>query len=381
MSQNKPVYHKRITNGLLRFGHRLMAFKEYVIMFQPLSFPNPDAGITVSMKSGLHGDGLLTRLDGFKRHIDMSPLVLDTARAVVAGTERAIANDLGRRKGLMSEPFDLRHEAFGDPAGIKEKTKGDYVTQLDMELHHVLSALLRSVKNVPVISEEGQQQADIKTLPEAWILDPLDGTTAYLCGERSLCGPMAALLRHGEPVLSVMLNLDGSRLALAEQGRDSVMLRQDGVGCLSSGRFPQYGSLVDSTVLLNPQCEAARAHPQFQQLFSNLYREHCALAVETRVPHSMAALRMGEGQCRAVVHDNSAEFPKQMPWDVLPVKLWVEGRGGVFWGFDGLPYNIARPMPIVAATSAAIAEEVIALSNGPGVHEGKATWVRIKEIM
>jgi fructose-1,6-bisphosphatase/inositol monophosphatase family enzyme len=87
------------------------------------------------------------------------------------------------------------------------------------------------------------------------------------------------------------------------------------------------------------------------------------MAIESRIPHSMASLALGTKRRLAVIHDNSAAFPKQMAWDVLPVKLWVEERGGVYWGIDGRPYDVRRPMPIIAATRADIAERLLALAG------------------
>jgi fructose-1,6-bisphosphatase/inositol monophosphatase family enzyme len=52
-----------------------------------------------------------------------------------------------------------------------------------------------------------------------------------------------------------------------------------------------------------------------------------------------------------------------MAWDILPVKLWVEERGGGSWGIDGQPYDIRRPMPIIAAARAEIAERLVALAR------------------
>jgi hypothetical protein len=35
----------------------------------------------------------------------------------------------------------------------------------------------------------------------------------------------------------------------------------------------------------------------------------------------------------------------------------------VFWGIDGTPYDIRRPMPIIAATRADIAERLVRLAH------------------
>jgi len=252
-----------------------------------------------------------------------------------------------------------------DGSPIKEKSVGDYVTALDLSLDRHLSRTLAAIRDIPIISEEGPAAADLHALPDAWLIDPLDGTTASICGETALCGPMVARLEHGEPLMSVMLSLDGSTLAIAERGVGAAVLRStgDGVRWLPAGGFAATGTLKEGCLLFNPQSDSGRSHPAFVKLHDTMRTGAHTMAIESRIPHSMASLALGTKRRLAVIHDNSAAFPKQMPWDVLPVKLWVEERGGVYWGIDGRPYDIRQPMPIIAAARVDIAERLLALAG------------------
>jgi len=285
----------------------------------------------------------------------------EIATAVIEATDVALRDN---------DTHDTGHETGGASAltrglSVTEKSVGDYVTALDLSLDRHLSRALTAIHSVPIISEEGPSPTDFQALPEAWLIDPVDGTTASICGEMGLCGPMVARLERGEPRFSVMLTLDGTTLGIAERGGGAVLLRvtENGPQWLPVADFATSGRLKDGCLLFNPQSDSGRSHPAFVKLHDTFRTGAHTMAIESRMPHSMAALGLGSHRRLAVIHDNSAEFPKQMAWDALPVKLWVEERGGVYWGVDGQPYDIRRPMPIIAAARAEIAERLIALAS------------------
>ena len=313
------------------------------------------------MRSGLpFRSDLLRSVEAAERtDRPLSAAAMDIARAVIEAADAALLENDSQAAGHGVGGLS----SAGDGRSITEKSVGDYVTALDLSLDRHLSGALTAIKPIPIISEEGPSPADFHALPEAWLVDPLDGTTASICGEMGLCGPMVALLERGEPRISVMLTLDGTTLGVAQQGRGAVLLRvmENGPRWLPVPDFASSGSLKDGCLLLNQQSDASRSHPAFVKLHDRLRTGAHTMAIESRVPHSMAALGLGAKRRLAVIHDNSAESPKQMAWDTLPVKLWVEERGGVYWGIDGQPYDVRRPIPIIAAARAEIAEQLIAL--------------------
>ena len=288
---------------------------------------------------------------------EYSAFLVETAVQVIHATDHALREIEQVRAGTGLDG------GFGSHV---QKSVGDFVTALDLCLDRHLGRALTNLKQIEIVSEEGEVPPDLGALAETWLIDPLDATTAYMCGEFSLCGPMIAYLRHGEPVFSVMLTLDGSTLGLAERGRGAGLLKAShtGVAWQTDAGLEEMKSLKEGCLLFNPQSDRSRSHPGFDAILAEIGTGKHTLASECRVPHSMAALGLGRNRRVAVVHDNCGEFPKQMAWDVLPVKLWVEERGGVFWGIDGAPYDIRRPMPIIAATNPEIASQLIELSSG-----------------
>lgn len=94
------------------------------------------------------------------------------------------------------------HQAAGCPAQIKED--GSPVTQADIESEAlVLKALAQRFPGVPVISEENAQSHALATPPRYFLVDPLDGTRAFIAGKPDYA-VLIALVEAGVPVAGVV---------------------------------------------------------------------------------------------------------------------------------------------------------------------------------
>ncbi|MGA7428790.1 MAG: inositol monophosphatase family protein, partial [Rhodoplanes sp.] len=94
---------------------------------------------------------------------------------------------------------------FRTSLSIDDKSAGgvfDPVTAADRAAELAMRALIRS--NFPehgIVGEEfGAEQADAEFV---WVLDPIDGTKAFITG-LPIFGTLIALLHHGKPVLGVI---------------------------------------------------------------------------------------------------------------------------------------------------------------------------------
>ena len=90
-----------------------------------------------------------------------------------------------------------------DGAAIKEKSPGDWVTDADHEAEEIITRALQRVDpGTHVIGEEASA-ADPSLLAEAgthdrvWVLDPLDGTKAFIAGSPDFA-TMVALIEDGQ---------------------------------------------------------------------------------------------------------------------------------------------------------------------------------------
>ena len=61
---------------------------------------------------------------------------------------------------------------------VEQKGVGDLVSEVDREADRVACDILRAASELPILSEE--LNADQSTTNDMWIVDPLDGSSAYL---------------------------------------------------------------------------------------------------------------------------------------------------------------------------------------------------------
>ena len=99
-----------------------------------------------------------------------------------------------------ARPISARY--FRTPVTIDDKSDASPVTIADREAEAAMRAILsREVPQHGVYGEEfGVERADAEYV---WVLDPIDGTRAFITG-LPIWGTLIALLHHGVPVLGVI---------------------------------------------------------------------------------------------------------------------------------------------------------------------------------
>lgn len=95
-------------------------------------------------------------------------------------------------------------EHFRTELTIEEKTdKTDLVTEVDRETQRrIVSTIEERFPNDAIVGEEDDER---KTVPEegyAWIIDPIDGTQNYICGNR-VWATSVAVVHDGDPMSAV----------------------------------------------------------------------------------------------------------------------------------------------------------------------------------
>jgi 3'(2'), 5'-bisphosphate nucleotidase len=112
----------------------------------------------------------------------------------VAGALRQIAEGAG--VGLKA------HQAAGCPTRLKDD--GSPVTQADIESEaFILAALARQFPDIAVISEENAASHTLATPPRYFLVDPLDGTRAFIEG-RPDYAVLIAYVEKGIPLAGVV---------------------------------------------------------------------------------------------------------------------------------------------------------------------------------
>jgi inositol-phosphate phosphatase / L-galactose 1-phosphate phosphatase / histidinol-phosphatase len=118
----------------------------------------------------------------------------------VAGSVPAELVALAHRLADAARPIVARH--FRTPVVIDDKSDKSPVTIADRDAEAAMRALLaQAVPEHGVFGEEhGAERTDAEYV---WVLDPIDGTKAFITG-LPIFGTLIALLHRGKPVLGVI---------------------------------------------------------------------------------------------------------------------------------------------------------------------------------
>ncbi|MFI5804728.1 inositol monophosphatase family protein [Streptomyces sp. NPDC051561] len=213
-----------------------------------------------------------------------------------------------------AEAIVPRHRALTE-GEITEKTPGEVVTVADREAEALITRRLRGLRDVPVVGEEAVAAHPTllqaaRSAPEAWLVDPLDGTANFVAGHDTYA-VMAALVRHGETVAAWIVQPASGRTYTAEAG--SGAWRDDGVRLLREPA-PADPAALHGAALTRFLSPAARAH------------------AEASRPH-FAHLGSGTG-CAGIDYPRLAEgaldfllYHRTLPWDHAPGALLATEAG------------------------------------------------------
>jgi fructose-1,6-bisphosphatase/inositol monophosphatase family enzyme len=222
---------------------------------------------------------------------------------------------------------------------IREKTPGDPVTAADIACEEALTPILRDLlPGSLVVGEEaasadpsviGRLQSDVPV----WIIDPIDGTLAFVAGEDNF-GTMVALSVKGEPVQSWIYLPTQNRLMTAERGSGCYIDGQKKT-CPPTPRQPQAFKAALGSERFYPEAfKSGLAHAKAQLPSA---KDAIASAVEY--------MSLVEGLTDAVF------YSRLYPWDHAAGILALTEAGGHVSHLTGKPYRTNGPLidPLIAA--------------------------------
>jgi fructose-1,6-bisphosphatase/inositol monophosphatase family enzyme len=249
---------------------------------------------------------------------------------------------------------------FGDLAGadVGEKGPGDVVTVVDHAAEEALTAGLRALApGVPVLGEEAAA-ADpalldaIPGAPLAWVVDPLDGTRAFVEGSPDYA-VMVGLVAAGEPVAGWICLPEHRLTVVAERG--SGAWRRD----------PQ--DPPDAVTRLVPPAVPDADAPRM--LLAGRYLPTAAReglvrrigrAAGTGGVRLVDSVWSGREYARLALGEADAMLAwRTLPWDHVPGVAVLRELGGVARRFDGADYRAdVAGLGMVVAVSAEVADAV-----------------------
>jgi inositol-phosphate phosphatase/L-galactose 1-phosphate phosphatase/histidinol-phosphatase len=226
-------------------------------------------------------------------------------------------------------------------AGVAVHTKSDDspVTIADREVERRMRVMLS--QRFPTHGIFGEEHGSERTDAEwVWVLDPIDGTAAFITGS-PLWGNLIALLWRGRPVLGVVnIPVLGERW-VGVQGRPSQL---NAVTCRAS----RCTRLADARVYTtSPDTFDAASWHAFDAL------------------SRAAGMRRFGGDCYnyGLLASGHADLVVEVgldPYDHLALVPVVEGAGGVVTDWAGQPLHLGSDGRVVAAATAALHREALA---------------------
>ena len=249
---------------------------------------------------------------------------------------RTFMTELARESGDFIRPL------YRQPSVVVE-TKADQspVTIADRGAEQLMRE--RIAKRFPTHGIMGEEYGNDRVDAEfVWVLDPVDGTKAFITG-LPLWGTLIALLHQGQPILGCIHQPVLEQLVLGDGA--VTLLNGRAVRCRATER------IENATLLTSDPLTPARL--QNGAAFDALQRR--------------AKLVRTWGDCYGylLVATGWADIaldPIMNPWDIAALVPIIRGAGGVITDWKG---GLAFPAEsTVAAASPALHEQVIAALNG-----------------
>ena len=244
------------------------------------------------------------------------------------GSEGALLRDL---ETVMREAGDLARATARGP--FKCWTKGDDnspVSDGDIAVNELLRARLGALApQAGWLSEETEDNLSARAASTAWIVDPIDGTRAYLAGFPDWTVSVA-LVEGGRPLIAALFAPVTGEMFLGRRG-GGVTLNASPIGV--SG-----GEALNGARLAGPK-----------RYLTQLAALKSGIRAEPKV-HSLALrfARVAQGQFDAAFASHGAH-----DWDLAAADLLVHEAGGVMTDFAGRTLTYNRPHTVHGALIAA----------------------------
>ncbi|WP_447600509.1 3'(2'),5'-bisphosphate nucleotidase CysQ [Nitrospira sp. Nam80] len=208
--------------------------------------------------------------------------------------------------------------------GLSVHTKADHspVTTADWLVDRMIhEAVGRHFPDDGWLSEERPDDLDRLNRKRVWVLDPIDGTRAYIKKLPEFC-ISAALIENGYPIVAAILNPSTGELFTAIRGR--------GIECTPKTTEPSVARAQNGLplVLVNP---SDLRQGRFQSI---LHRAQCKPVGS--IAYALANVAAGRAAA-AVMLEGGNE------WDVAAGDLLIEENGGTITDIPGRRVRFNQP--------------------------------------
>jgi myo-inositol-1(or 4)-monophosphatase len=239
------------------------------------------------------------------------------------GDQARLSADFELLTAAVREAGALALGYFGREVVSKQKPDGTRVSEADLAVDALLQErLMQDRPSYAWLSEETADDPRRLDCRSVWIVDPIDGTHAFLEGipEWTIA---AALVHDGQPVLAVVFNPATSEMFTARAGHGAHL---DGAVIRVDDREGIEGANVIATSGLFRKKIWSEPWPDMNITWVN------------SVAYRLARIAQGR------VHATISPTPKS-EWDLAAPTLLVREAGGIVTEIDGSTLVFNRPTP------------------------------------
>ena len=230
-----------------------------------------------------------------------------------AGLLFDVVREAGELGLALSRKTDLQHWT---------KPDGSHVTEGDLAINALFEQRLRAARpGDGWLSEETPDDHRARMAQDRlWIIDPIDGTRAFMEGRKEWC-VAAALAVNGRPVLAAVYTPRHDEFFIAARGEGAT---------LNGARLtiPDSASLEGAHIAGNRKALASLAHLGIAADPSG------SLPLQLRLAHVAAGRLAG-----------AVSIGNRNDWDLAAGELLVSEAGGIVSGNSGEGYIYNRPEP------------------------------------
>lgn len=223
---------------------------------------------------------------------------------------------------------------------ILQKKDGavDLLTSTDLAAQKLIIDIINdNFPNHGILSEEMKERLNIREKEYVWVIDPIDGTSAYSVGLPTYSSSIA-LLRNKKPIIGAIY------VAIL----DEVIYGMKGQGVFSNKKRER----LKVRSVSNLQDAAIGFDPGYHQ------REKYIKAIVAPLADKVRIVPMIWSQATALtliargILDGYIQCASPKVWDAAAGKLIVEEAGGIITDFKGRPVDIFNLNGYVAGTPA-----------------------------
>jgi myo-inositol-1(or 4)-monophosphatase len=209
------------------------------------------------------------------------------------------------------------------------KGKSSPVSEVDLAVDALLRERLLAIRDAGWLSEETDDDPARLQRTEVWVVDPIDGTRAYLAGLSDWVISVA-LVDTGRPVVGALYAPVTDELFLATAGGGATLngaaIAASGGTALAGAKFAGAKRRLESLAAIEPRIEATPRIPSL-------------------------ALRLARVATGAL--DGTFAAPDSHDWDLAAADLLVHEAGGLISTLTGESLIYNRPNPVHDALLAA----------------------------